>query len=121
MDTKRLGLAALFGLLIFSGCSRGPDSKDEFLELIRERCTREESRLNPKPLLRSKLEWLARRARESVQLDELTQRWTYRFPDGQVDMHVVVETGNSWQDPDPMVFVDFKRLSAATSTGPPQE
>jgi hypothetical protein len=109
MDVKRLLIAVLCSLLISSGCAPGPDSKAELLTLIRRSCIRDESRLNPKPLPFSKLKWLAP-PEKSIQVDELTQRWTYRFPDGEVQMHVVVETGNTWQDEDPMVFVDFKRM-----------
>ena len=115
MDSKpalRVTIAAACFLLLCGGCSRGPDSKDELLALIREHCTREESRINPKPLRRSKLQWLAHPPQKSEQVDELTQRWTYRFADGNVEMHVVVETGNTWQDEDPMVFIDFKRMGA---------
>jgi hypothetical protein len=55
------------------------------------------------------LERLAR-PHESTSVDELTRKWTYRFDDGQVDLHVIVETGNTWQQNDPMVFIDLKRL-----------
>jgi hypothetical protein len=106
-------MAALCGwLLMGGGCSRAPASKDEVLAVLREHCTREESRLNPKPLLKSKLQRLVQRPQKSVQVDERTQRWTYRFADGELVMHVIVETGSTWQDEDPLVFIDFKRLGA---------
>ncbi len=102
------GLAILLCLLT-GGCFSQPENKDDFLARIRERGTREESRANPKPLARSKLEHLAPGARETRQIDEATQLWTYRLADGEVDLCVMVEIGNGWQDPDPMVFVDLKR------------
>jgi hypothetical protein len=97
-------------LLLLVGCSQSPASKDELLSLVRRHCTRDQSRVNPKPLPLNKLQWLMSRPQELEQIDELTQRWTYRFADGPIDLHMIVETGNTWQDENPMVFIDLKRL-----------
>jgi hypothetical protein len=99
----------VFGLLLV-GCSPRVKSEDDLMSLVRRHCTRNESRVSPKPLPLSKLRWLAN-PDQSEQIDELTQKWTYQFGRGPVDLHVIVETGNSWRDEDPMVFIDFKRLS----------
>jgi hypothetical protein len=103
----RCGMAAGLLLLIL-GCA--PSSKAELVSLIREHGTRNQSRVSPKPLPLSKLQRLVSMPQESAQVDDQTQCWTYRFDDGDIDVHVIVETGNTWQDEDPMVFVDLKRL-----------
>lgn len=96
-------------LLLIAGCSASYDSKDAFLAAIRQKCTRSESRVNPKPLLLSKLQRLAG-PHEVVPVDDLTQKWTHKFADGEVNLFVSLETGSSWTEEDPMVFVDFKRI-----------
>jgi hypothetical protein len=108
----RLISIAACSLMVCAGCAGSVDSKSELLTILQKHCTRDESRINPKPLLRSKLQRLAGRPVDSEQVDELTQRWTYQYPDGEVQMHVIVEAGNSWEGSDPMVFVDFKRLGS---------
>ncbi len=102
------GVVAL-GMLLLAGCSSRVESQQELVALVRRHCTRSESRVSPKPVPLSKLRWLAS-PHESEQIDELTQKWTYKFEEGPMDLHVIVETGNSWRDKDPMVFIDFKRL-----------
>jgi len=105
----RLSVATL-AVLLLSGCSPSIKSEEELVSVVRRYCTRNESRVSPKPVPLSKLRWLAS-PHDSEQIDGLTQKWTYQFADGPVNLHVIVETGNSWRDQDPMVFIDFKRLN----------
>src|SRR4051812_7984054 len=76
------GAAVCSLLVLLAGCTAKLQSKEELVAALREHCTRDQSRINPKPVLQSKLMRIAGLPHEVVQVDDMTQEWTYRFRNG---------------------------------------
>jgi hypothetical protein len=99
--------------LVAAGCqAKAPTAttRYEFIEQLRQQATRDDSRVNPKAMLQSELLNIVREPNSREPIDDASQRWHYEFVDGPLDLIVLVEPGSDWQQPDPTVFVDFKRL-----------
>jgi hypothetical protein len=111
----RAGLLITCGLLgVLAGCGDG--GREAFVKRVRSAATHHESRSNPLPLARSQLVSVCGTPDFEVEVDARTHSWVYEFPDGSVEIPVLVQPGHDWSQDDPEVFVDLPRISLKDKT-----
>jgi hypothetical protein len=106
--TRALHLLGCLAALTICGC--GAETKDAFAERVRAACTRSESRVSPKTMELSALQAICGRTPQVSPLDDQTRQWLFEFPDGAVELPVLTDAGQSWDERNPRVFVLVNRI-----------
>jgi hypothetical protein len=104
----RLLAVGLLAVAALPGC--GEADRRDFVARIQARCCKSESRLCPQVFLRSELERICGQPNAIESSGDSSRIWRYEFPDGEVRLRVLLDVAQSWDDPDPAVFIDLPHI-----------